>query len=104
MSCPCCGYTADKKDPVEISRAIKMSPMERTVFDILARRFSRQMTREFLVAEMYGRYSNGGPDDPWRVLHVITHRLRKKIIPHGLDIVAQKGRGANGISMIWAEA
>lgn len=104
MVCACCGYSADKKDPTEISLAIELTRLERSVFDLLASRFGRQVTRTFILDAMYGDDPNGGPENATNVLHVVKCRLRKKIAPYGLDIITQQGRWANGIRMVWAAA
>lgn len=104
MSCPCCGYSADKKHPAEIGRLLEMTKVERLIFDSLLQRFGSFVRREVVIYDIYFDDIDGGPDDATGVLAVTLGRLRKKLEAYGLTVVSKRGRGANGICMAWAAA
>src|SRR4051812_23826435 len=98
--CECCGYSAEKKDPAQVARMLRLSPKERALYDALARRFGRWTSWQDLASVVYADDPNGGPDDAENSINVAIHYLKKKIAARGLVIDATFGSGG-GRRMVW---
>lgn len=86
-TCPCCGALAHgRPDPVALVESINLSPMQRRIADVLARRFGRHVAPDDLVGAVYAHDPSGGPDDARNTVAVQTSHLRRRIASHGLTI------------------
>ncbi|MDW9880462.1 hypothetical protein GOA90_25070 [Sinorhizobium meliloti] len=100
--CPCCGFTADKKNVTAIGNGLRLSRMERSVFNIFARRFGQVLEHSWIVDAAYADDPDGGPEHADVAVAVVIQRLRNKIAAHGLSIEGTKGRHG-GRRMVWQD-
>lgn len=99
-ACPCCGFTAGKKTPVEIAELVSLSRLERVIFDTLAAQFGRFVPGPALADAVYADDPDGGPFSAVSCVGVRTISLRKKIEPFGLVIDGRTGPNG-GRRMTW---
>lgn len=95
--CPCCGnglnigqgivFHAESHTLVSSDFAIVLSGHEADVFGLFwrNRNSGRPVTRRAILDELYALDPDGGPDsDP---VDVLLHRLRRRLVETGLEIV-----------------
>ncbi|MDX0262461.1 hypothetical protein GOC60_14860 [Sinorhizobium meliloti] len=100
--CPCCGFTADKKNVTDIGNSLRLSRLERSVFNFFARRFGQNLDPSWILEAAYADDPDGGPEHANIVVAMTIQRLRNKIAPHGLTIEGTKGRHG-GRRMVWKD-
>ena len=91
-TCPCCGQVCAVSVPgAEVVELL--GGQQRVVFERLLTASGRMVPRRMLLDEMYGDDPDGGALSAEKVLHLVVHRLRKAVAPHGYRIENAWGRG-----------
>jgi len=101
MRCACCGFEPDGKDPRQLINVIKLTRLERNLFECFANNFGRWLTHSKLVDAGYSDDASGGPENAEHAVAVRLHFFKKKIAPYGLVLDTKMGPGG-GRRMIWA--
>ena len=103
-TCPCCGSAGTRPDPKAVVDAIKMSPTQRRIADLLASRFGRPVLCEHVADVVYADDPDGGPDGGIRVISAHISKIRRRIAKHGLSIDCGRGPGEHSYRMTWSDA
>ena len=61
FECPCCGAPMLIRPPRDVLRFAKLSPLARSVVDILARTYPRTLSADDLASLVYSDDPDGGP-------------------------------------------
>jgi hypothetical protein len=105
LTCPCCGQlvTEAVRDPKVVLALVHLSPLQRRIADVLARRFGRWCTPAVLADAVYADDPDGGPEHARIAIAVHTGFLRKRLEKTPLDIEGLRG-AAGGRRMVWRTA
>ena len=101
MTCPCCGYQADKQRSAIASARGALTVFEEKIYDVLARSPGLWVDGEALIDRVYRDDETGGPDGANLVINTLACRMSKKIRPFGLALESRKGRGNTGRRLVW---
>lgn len=101
--CPCCGYKLGNVDASNIGKLLKLTRKERAIYDALAVRFGKMVSRNELAESVYGDDPRGRPDDPFTCISVTLARLRPKLAAVGISVEGVRGHGG-GRRMVWRKS
>ena len=94
-NCPCCGHPL----PYEPIKGMKMSRMEKRIFEIVQKRTPHGITSADLLDYVYAEDPNGGPEYPDISLKTTICRFNKKLGQFGYRIKAHPGRHSEGYTL-----
>lgn len=88
-TCPTCGSTMVVQSHPRVLLDVKLSPLEKSLMNVLVDVYPRGISRNALVDALYANDPNGGPLTALNLVSVYICRLRPKIQLHGWTIAGR---------------
>lgn len=90
-NCPTCGQpVAGSRMPVEMLLEMRIGGKRRRLLTELVRAYPKPVTRDALIASLYGDDPNGGPLCAEEIINILVSHLRKQLGPLGWTIPRMK--------------
>lgn len=80
--CPCCGQII----PLPLDM-LHLTPRQRRLYELVKGRMPYGITRDGLLAAMYGHEPGGGPLSV-NVISVTAHNLNRRLAPYGIKVAS----------------
>jgi hypothetical protein len=95
--CPCCGAPIGEAAPIEDVIA-SLSGQVRIIATLLAKRIGYPVDLDAVVAALYGRRPDGGPELALKIANSRIVKLRMRLAAHGWTVTYARraGRGNSG--------
>jgi len=95
VPCPCCGQQMTVASPADLTK-LKLSMMERTIVLRLIKAYPAGIDNARMLEHVYSGARE--PDSASNIISVTMTRIRKKLLPAGWTVPADRyGRGNNSI-------
>lgn len=93
--CPSCGGHIGEAAPLDEQLTARLSPSQRAIFALLAKKPGAPIPNERIVAALYDHRPDGGPDAAKEVAVQLVYQTKKRIEPYGWTIVSHGGGRGN---------
>lgn len=93
FTCACCGGFIGEASSIDFVRDNISPGHQRRIFDRLAARIGRDVSKDVLVDALYADRADGGPTHAENIVSIEITRLRRAIEPFGWSLIS-RGRGS----------